>query len=390
MVDQDTGKMKIAMVYRAYPPLAIGGIENNMQQLAEELTPYPEIERINILVANDACRFQREEYGEKIIVERLPNWLTLRSTPLAPAFIKKLAMIDSDLIHFHFPYPFGETAWLLAGNKRPYVVTHHSDIVRQKVLAWFYRPLMDKFFDGAARILATSRPLAESSPVLSRYPDKVKIVPLGIDPEKFAPTPRISADKIRIRCGQPVILFVGRLVYYKGIDVLIRAMKDIDARLIIIGHGPLEGDLRRLANDLGLNEKISFLTDVSDALLPSYFHACDFLVLPSVATSEAFGIVQLEAFACGKPVISTSLPTGVPYVNKHGVSGLVVPPGDVDALAAAMKRLLNNGAERERMGKDALARFNREFTSRLMGERVLNIYKGVIDRFSSKRLLINL
>ena len=90
------------------------------------------------------------------------------------------------------------------------------------------------------------------------------------------------------------------------------------------------------------------------------------------------------------PVISTSLPAGVPYVNKHGVSGLIVPPGDVDALAAAMKRLLKNGEERERMGKDALERFNREFTSRLMGERVLNIYKEVIHSFSSKRLSISL
>jgi glycosyltransferase involved in cell wall biosynthesis len=379
MVDKVMGKMKIAMVYRAYPPLAVGGIENNMRQLAEELTSYPEIERINILVANDSRRFQREEYGEKIIVERLPNWLTLRSTPLAPSFLKKMSLIESDLIHFHFPYPFGETMWLLAGNKRPYVVTYHSDIVRQKVLARFYRPLMDKFFQGAAGIIATSQPLAELSSVLSRYADKVKIVPLGIDPEKFALTPKISAEKVGISSGRPMILFVGRLVYYKGVDVLIRAMKDIDARLMIIGHGPLEGELRRLADDLGLDQKISFLTDVSDALLPSYFHASDFLVLPSVASSEAFGIVQLEAFACGKPVISTSLPTGVPYVNRHGVSGLVVPPGDVHALAAAMKHLLNNREERERMGKAALERFNLEFTSRLMGERVFNIYKEVVD-----------
>ena len=370
--------MKIAMVYRAYPPLALGGIENNMRQLAEELISYPEIERVNIMVANDCRRFQKEEHGEKLIIERLPNWLTLRSTPLAPSFVKKMALLDSDLIHFHFPYPFGETAWLLAGNKQPYIVTYHSDIVRQKILARFYQPFMDKFFQGAAKIIATSRPLAESSPVLSKYPDKVKVVPLGIDPGKFNLTPAINEEKTKIKGVKPLILFVGRLVYYKGIDILIRAMKDVEARLIIIGRGPLEGELRRLTNELGLSEKINFLTDVSDALLPRYFHACDFLVLPSVATSEAFGIVQLEAFACGKPVISTSLPTGVPYVNKHGVSGLIVPPGDVSALAAAMKRLLTNNEERERMGKNARERFEREFTSRMMGQRILNIYKEVI------------
>jgi rhamnosyl/mannosyltransferase len=376
--------MKIAMIYRAYPPLAVGGIENHMLQLAEELISYPEIERINILVANDSRCFRREEHGGKLIIERLTNWLTLRSTPLAPSFLKKMVLLDSDLIHFHFPYPFGETAWLLAGNQRPYIVTYHSDIVRQKILARFYRPFMDKFLQGAAKIIATSGPLAESSPVLSGYPEKIKIVPLGIAPEKFALTPEISAAKARLRGSRPMVLFVGRLVYYKGIDVLIRAMKDIDTRLIIIGRGPLEGELRRLTNDLGITDKISFLTDVSDELLPGYFYACDFLVLPSVATAEAFGIVQLEAFACGKPVISTDLPTGVPYVNKHGVSGLIVPPGDVPALAAAMKYLLNNGEEREQMGKTARARFEREFTSRVMGERVLNIYKEVIGALSTE------
>ncbi|MEN6421858.1 MAG: glycosyltransferase, partial [Smithella sp.] len=331
------------------------------------------------LVANDSRRFQREEYGKKVIVERLPNWLTLRSTPLAPSFINKLAAVESDLLHFHFPYPFGETAWLFAGCKLPYVVTYHSDIVRQKVLLRFYRPFMNKFFQGAKRILATSGPLVEFSPVLSNYADKVKIVPLGIDSERFVLTPGISAAKAKIRGSRPMILFVGRLVYYKGVDVLIRAMKDIDAQLIIIGQGPLESDLRRLTAELQLGERVSFLTDVSDELLPGYFHACDFLVLPSVASSEAFGIVQLEAFACGKPVISTSLPTGVPYVNRHGVTGLVAPPGDVKALSAAIKHLLNNGEERERMGKAARERFDREFTSRVMGERVLNIYKDVVN-----------
>lgn len=371
--------MKIAMVYRAYPPLAVGGIENHIKQLAEELTFYPEIEQIHIIIANDSRHFQREEYGRKIIVERLPNWLTLRSTPLAPSFVNKLAAVESDLVHFHFPYPFGETAWLFADRKLPYVVTYHSDIVRQKILRLFYRPFMHRFFQGARKILATSRPLVESSPVLSRYSDKVEIVPLGIDPERFTLTPGISANKKEIHGDRPMILFVGRLVYYKGIDILIRAMKDIDARLVIIGHGPLENELRRLTADLKLTERVSFLTNVSDELLPGYFHACDFLVLPSVASSEAFGIVQLEAFACGKPVISTSLPTGVPYVNRHGVSGLIVPPGDVRALAAAIGRLLNNGAERERMGKAALERFNSEFTSRIMGERVFRVYREMVQ-----------
>jgi glycosyltransferase involved in cell wall biosynthesis len=370
--------MKIAMVYRAYPPLAVGGIENHIKQLAEELTFYPEIERINIIIANDSPHFQREEYGRKIIVERLPNWLTLRSTPLAPSFVNKLAAIESDLIHFHFPYPFGETAWLFADRKLPYVVTYHSDIVRQKILRRFYRPFMHRFFQGAQKILATSQPLVESSPVLSRYSDKVEIVPLGIDPERFTLTPGISSRKEEIHGDRPMILFVGRLVYYKGIDILIRAMKDIDAHLVIIGHGPLESDLRRLTAELQLGQRVSFRTDVSDEVLPDYFHACDFLVLPSVASSEAFGIVQLEAFACGKPVISTSLPTGVPYVNRHGVSGLIIPPGDVHALSAAIKQLLNNGEERERMGNAALERFNREFTSRVMGERVLNVYKDIV------------
>src|SRR5262249_54527306 len=153
----------------------------------------------------------------------------------------------------------------------------------------------------------------------------------------------------------------GRLVYYKGVDVLVDALALAPGvRVAIAGIGPLAAELRKRADALGLGERVVFLNEVSAARLHALYKAMAFLILPSVAPSEAFGMVQLEAMATGRPVISTDLPSGVPYVNQHGRTGILVPPRDPHALAAAMRLLTSDRSYRESLGGSAEQRVRAE------------------------------
>ena len=121
---------------------------------------------------------------------------------------------------------------------------------------------------------------------------------------------------------------------------------------------------------------MQFLGRLSDEDLKSAFADCDIFVLPSVANSEAFGIVQQEAMVYGKPVINTALPTGVPHVSLDGVTGLTVPPGDADALAAALQRLADDPDLRARFGKAAAARVRTEYRFETIMDKILEVLKG--------------
>lgn len=372
--------MKVTLVNKGYPP-KVGGIEYHVRQLATQLCTSSEVEKLHILVANDRNQFQKETINEKTDIVRLPTLITIQSTPIAPTFPRWFNIVDSDIFHHHFPYPFGDFAWMISRNKKPYVITYHSDIIRQRILGKIYRPLMTMFLDGAAKILVTSSQIAESSSTLREYRKKIEVVPLGIDPIPFVNTENAQqlATQIRSNYGnRPLILFIGRLVYYKGVDILIKAVEKLDATLLIIGDGPLEQNLRLLARDLRIETKVHFISSVSDKLLPAYYHACDVFTLPSVENTEAYGLVQLEAHACGKPVVSTNLRTGVPFVNEHNVTGLVVPPSNVEALSKALQELLENTQLRLKLGANAKSRLNLRFTSKIMAEHIIKIYKSVI------------
>jgi rhamnosyl/mannosyltransferase len=228
--------------------------------------------------------------------------------------------------------------------------------------------------------------MVEASEFLKPRADKCRVVPFGIDVDRFAATPAVTARaaKIRTRHTRPIELFVGRLIYYKGIEVLVRAMAAVDADLVIVGTGPLEDELAVLAASLGIADRVTFLPPLPGPELIAHYHAADVFCLPSVARSEAFGLVQLEAHAAGTPVVSTRLTTGVPYVNQHGVTGLTVPPGDVDALASALDELVSDEALRTRLGAQALERVRAEFAIPRMVERTLEVYHEAIRIHSAR------
>ncbi|HET6351611.1 MAG TPA: glycosyltransferase [Coriobacteriia bacterium] len=378
--------MRITMINKHYPP-HLGGIEFQMRDLAEALVA--EGHSVRVLVANES-RDRIEETINGVDVIRLPKQFGISSAPVAtamPAEIERLAE-QTDVFHLHFPYPWGELSWLKAHTGLPTVVTYHSDIVRQKTGLAVYRPFMERFLDDVDFILASSPNMVEHSQFLAPRADKCRVVPFGIHVEDFASTPEIEKRAAELRAlheGHKIVLFIGRLIYYKGTDVLVRSMGALgagnalaDAHLVMIGRGPLEAQLREIAVAGGTIGRISFLPPQPLPEIVAWYHAADVFALPSVARSEAFGLVQVEAHASGTPTVSTNLTTGVPFVNQHELTGLVVEPHDVRGLAEALDKLLADDELRARYGEQAKARALADFSVPRMVEQTLGVYREAI------------
>ncbi|MCX8007102.1 MAG: glycosyltransferase [Coriobacteriia bacterium] len=370
--------MRITMVNKHYPP-HLGGIEHHVRDLAEALAARGH--SVRAIVANEAHETIVETLGG-VEVLRLGRAFNVSSAPVAFGMAKALRDEPSraDLLHLHSPYPWGELEWLRSRPRMPAVLTYHSDIVRQKALLAGYAPFLRRVLARVDRVVVSSPQMVEHSPFLAPVAAKCRVVPFGIDVEEFAdPALEEAAATIRAAHERPIVLFVGRLIYYKGVDVLVRAMAGVDADLIIVGAGPLEAEVRALADELGIGQRVTIREPLPRRDLAAHYRAADVFCLPSVARSEAFGLVQLEAMASGTPVVSTRLTTGVPFVNQDGTSGLTVPPGDVGALADALRTLVGDQELRERLGAQARARVLSEFTRDLMVDRTLAVYREVLE-----------
>lgn len=373
--------MNILHVYKDYYPV-LGGIENHVKVLAEAQARAGH--NVIVLVTARGPRTTIEDLGGVRVI-KAGRFATVASAPLSLSLPIILARLRPDITHLHFPYPLGEAAQALLGRSRRTVITYHSDIVRQQGLLRLYRPLLWRVLAKADRIIATSPNYIATSPYLQRFADKCVIIPLGVDVDRFQQADPAQVAAIRAKGGQrPILLFVGRLRYYKGLDDLLRAMallRDTQdhptATLLICGSGPMEAAWRALTQALGLTEQVHFLGDVPEETLPALYHAADLYVLPANSRAEAFGVALLEAMAAGLPVISTEVGTGTSYVNIHGETGLIVPPRDPERLAQAIATLLSDPALRQRLGTQAQARVHAEFSQATMIERVLALYSEV-------------
>lgn len=368
--------MKVLQINKLYYPFT-GGVEKVAYDISNELKDKV---AMNVLVANDKFENVKEKVND-VNVDRVACIGTYFSMPFAPGFPFALKNYKADILHFHLPFPLGVMSYLLTKPEGKTVVTWHSDIVKQKMILKFYRPFLMSFLSKVDRIVVTSPNMIANSPFLEPFKDKCVVISLGINPERFKLTENVKrqAEKIKKKYEKPIILFMGRLVYYKGVRYLIEAMKNVNARLLIGGSGQLKDDLKELSNKLGLDNKIDFLGFVDDNDLAVYYHACDMFVLPSIAESEAFGIVQLEAQVCGKPVISTNLPTGVPYANMDKETGIIVEPKSSKQLSDAINKLLSNKKLRLKYGTNAKKRVESDFTIRKMSQAYYNIYKELLN-----------
>lgn len=319
-----------------------------------------------------------DEVRDGIKIKSVGGMLSIAGRPLSLGFPAELAKSSADIIHYHLPFPLAAASHLLVKPKAKAVATWHHDLVRYPWFNTLWKPFQKAFLERLDAITVSSPALLDSTPVLSGFRDKCHVIPFGVDLKRFQTVNEQAVSTISNRYRKPLILFVGRLVYYKGCDVLIRAMKDVSASLVVIGEGPLHQEFEKLSQDIGLQDKIFFIGNIPDDELTSYYQACDIFVLPSTVTTECFGVVQMEAMAAGKPVINTFLPTGVPWVSRHGESGLTVPPGDVQSLAQALNQLISDQSLRKTFGQNAQARVQRDFMIEGFIKATSNLYNSIL------------
>lgn len=362
--------LRVLHIGKYYPPFR-GGMESHLQSLCDELNGMVELK---VIVANADWR-TTTGLVDGVDVTRVGKLFDFKSAAICPDLVLAIRRAKADIIHIHWPNPTAVLAYLASGHRGRLVFTYHSDIVRQRLLAVAFTPVLRHVLARAAAIIVTSPNYIEGSDVLTEFRDRCRVIPFGISVDHFHQYDVHKVRKIREQYGPRIVLGVGRMVYYKGFEYLVRAAALVDAQLLIIGQGPLRKHLGMVAAQLGISDRVTFLSEVDD--VRPYYHAADVFVLSSVMRSEAFGIVQLEAMACGKPVINTQLDSGVPFVSPHGVSGLTVPPADSAALGQAIGQLLDQPDRRSELGNGGRNRVAHKFTVERMVQSTLDLYLDV-------------
>ncbi len=366
--------MKILQVNKLYHPV-IGGIETIVQQTAEGINNRDGF-TVDVLVCNDRFRTTGEHING-VSVTRASSMGVLFSMPVSLSFIVMLKKMWKayDVLHIHLPFPLGELALWLIKPKCRVVATYHSDIVRQRLLSSAIKWLHTWVLEHAETIAVSNPNIMETSPLLEKFKSKCTVIPFGVDLQKFNSYNGVhgSTERIQKQYDKRIVLFVGRLVYYKGVEYLMQSMKDVDANLVIIGDGPLKKRLVARAKKERLENKVTFIPSLSQNELVNFYRAASVFVLPSIYKSEAFGITIIEAMACGLPVISTELGTGTSYANQDNITGYIVPPRDSEAINRALKKLLSDRTLLSKMAQAAFDRIRTGFTI----DSMLNGYKGL-------------
>jgi rhamnosyl/mannosyltransferase len=369
--------MKILELGKFYPPHH-GGIETLLRSWCEGFIQCGA--EVDCVVANDIARTVHEEI-DRVRVHRFASYGLALSTSLCPKYLSCARRYRADIWHVHFPNPLADIASICGPQKTPLVLSYHSDVIRQAALMNLYRPILERLLKRATSIVVATPRHIDYSPWLTRHRRKCEVIPYGIDLARFEEKPASSpvVEQARERAaGRPILLTIGRLVEYKGQRYLIEALRKLEAVLWVVGTGPLEDELRKQAIELGVQERVQFWGGVTDQLLPAILHACDVFVLPSITPNEAFGVVQVEAMICGKPVVSCALRSGVPYVNLDAITGLVVPPMDSSALADSLRQLLSQPKLRSQLGQAGRKRAKQEFEVGVMIRRYWEHFGGLL------------
>jgi rhamnosyl/mannosyltransferase len=356
--------VKVLHLSKFYPPDP-GGLEQVVAQLAEGAARAGHDVRVVAATGSAWIRSRGARSTEpprhNVVVVRLATRGILWSQPIVPGYLAA-ARGPADVVHVHHPHPLADLA-VLAGPRRPIVVTHHADIRRQSIARPLYAPVVRAVLNRAAAIVVATGSHIEVSRELRGLESKIRVIPFGVDVQRFAPQPPVTRPLLFPGNGKvPVGLFVGRLVGYKGLHVLVDAVRDTDLHVVIVGGGPERQPLEERVKRLKLEKQVVFAGEVTDHELPAFYRAADYFVLPSLTAQEMFGVVLLEAMATERPVITTSLRTGVREVNAAGTTGLEVPIGDAGELRKAMRRLAEDPALRAKLGAAGRQRVLERFT----------------------------
>jgi rhamnosyl/mannosyltransferase len=365
--------LRILHVYKSYYPDTVGGIEQVIAQLGSALGSLGDESRVFTLSPRPVPRVLQRAEGE---IHRCRTTLEISSNPLSIGAFREFRqqLAWADVVHYQFPWPFADLLHTATARGKPSVVSYQSDIVRQKSLLRVYTPLMNHFLRSVDAVVATSPQYRDSSPVLARIPDKVRVIPNGIDEASY-PAPSAQAiEGWRSVVGEGFFLFVGVLRYYKGLETLLRAAEGFEGQIVIAGTGPELAHLQETAARAGL-ANVRFVGSVSDEDKMCLLRLARAFVFPSHLRSEAFGMSLLEAAMSAKPMICCEIGTGTSYINADGETGFVVPPEDAQALSAAMRRLAQDSALAETMGAAARRRFEEQFTALRMARSYHALYR---------------
>ena len=301
--------MKIVHAYKIYRPDVNGGIPAVMAMLCLDRAA----KSINEIVVARRFGWFRKYLFDNAPVTATTSFGTLFSTPLAPTFPSYLMSRakTADILVHHAPFPLTDLAIAIGLPKSVSLIVYwHAEIVGRSFLKWLVSPLLRYTLRRANKIVVSNEFVAQNSPLVSCYREKTSVVPYGVDAQYWATITRSEKDAVDgLRAKYPrLIVAVGRLVPYKGYDVLLRAVCKLDAQVIIVGDGPLRAKLERLAIRLGVSDRVAIRRDLDRDQVKTHLHAARLLVMPSINEAEAFGIVQIEAMAAGRPVVNTSLP----------------------------------------------------------------------------------
>lgn len=370
--------MKILHVYKTFLGDNFGGVEQVIAQISQK-NQTSDFQHSVVSLSSRPIPRELDFSGCKNI--RYKEDFSIASNSISLSLLKDFYELvqHADIVHYHFPWPFADALHLLWKIKKPTVLTYHSDIVRQRLLLYFYRPLMNCFLKAVDSIVATSPNYLATSTVLQKYKAKVSVIPIGLNKESYPVPSEARMNYWRTLYGDRFFLFVGVMRYYKGLHILLDAAKNTSFPILLVGTGPIEMELKLRAQELKLNN-IYFLGKLSDEDKIVLLQLCLAVIFPSHLRSEAFGISLLEGAMFSKPLISSEIGTGTSYINVNGETGLVVPPSDPVALRQAMQFLWDNPAQGIAMGERAILRYWQLFTAEKMVAEYEKLYQTLMSR----------
>lgn len=355
--------------------LSAEGVDCDMLCATLDSDPVDDEDKARI-TETDECKVIRfNGHGRVLIVRAMAK---IAATMISPAMVRYLRRHCSeyDIIHVHHPDPMAALALFLSGYKGRVFLHWHSDILSQKAFLMLYKPLQSWLIRRAEKVVGTTPVYVRDSPYLKKVQDKTTYIPIGIRPVE--PEEAKVKEIKKLYKDKKIVFSLGRLVPYKGFEYLVQAARNLpdDYIVLIGGKGPLDSKLRGMISAAGLEDKVKLLGFMAKEDVPAHFGACDVFVLSSVMKTEAFGIVQIEAMSCGKPVVATRIPeSGVSWVNKHGYSGINVEIMDPEALSDAITSVCSDNKIHEKFSNNAINHYLSIFTEKGMISNFLNLYE---------------
>ncbi|MEH2608511.1 glycosyltransferase [Bradyrhizobium sp. AZCC 1693] len=372
--NQSARRPSVLHIFKVYYPDLFGGTLSVIRDVCAGLK---DIFSAGVLVCSSGGGSSQIVVND-VAVERVRSFGDVLSLPAAPTYPLRLwrRIAEHDLLALHAPFPLADLVFAFGlGRNRPLVVHWHADIVSHAALRPFVEPLMRRTLRRADAIIVSDTALVENTPLLREFAGKCHTVPFGVDVAKYH---RATPWHDRVNTRGRLVLACGRLVPYKGFDVLVRAAVGQSFEVWIVGEGRERERLEQLIESLGVQDRVRLLGSVPESERVKLMSIADVFVMPSVTSAETFGLVQLEAMAAGRPIVNTALDTGVPHVARDGIEAITVPPGDARKLGDAINTLIADPERRQRMGLAARQRAITKYSTTAFKEGVETVYRQVI------------